>query len=1046
MLGSPVEVRYDDGDSVVLIQADSGSPTCNSNGVGAADTQPKACGSSGEGNGNGAGSEGGVGGSGGSGGAICASGTGESGRRIIIHDTHRTAGGGSITILTPTNNLKISINKKRRYPGRAHEFQNAKRVLTHDLRHKLGELDKLLKACDNDEDDDDDEPEDAMLGTSRMGNVTPKTSPPPAPVLTNGNGIRLSTSKTGSPPAPTDTTGNGLCDFTVKTSPPFHAEHTNSYGMGHSSLKTVPSAPPESTNGNDSGNLTAKTPPPPSSVRKDASAKTNDYTMMAEVGSTSGDNEYDIVAPRMEEEEARLNPCEDVLVQLSNKNQYYLGTVIEIHRERSCVVRFEDQTTLRVELSNVTPMNGKTYMVARETSGQSQHPQSSAQENDTTGPTNGHNDTTPLQTPSPSEPPRSLVIPDGFSPLTSATQLPYELATLCWDSNHRKNTAGAYCYCGEDGDWMREMIQCWRCEQWFHGRCVRSLQFPIFTADMHYLFICSICNHGHEFVRRLELSTVNLLHLVLFNLIMRNGCRLYDFRLAILPYIEDNQRTLQLPESFIRLSWFDKCEHVQQVLRNNPDRFVGGKELSLPAQLWTLRKAVAPPAPTITIPFGPEETVTEYRLRQLPDTTPMCRFLPRTNHEKNYFMDGVSRERMLGLSYAERPISVEDPRINIGELIVPMNLPAASTSSVCTVNALPPESTEISNDATVPLAGNSQQLTTAAAAATPTTSSSERLLGAAKRKRRGVQLIPPILLPMSDGLDAIFPQLVNFEGPNNPFYGNEPTVPSMRHRGRKGAMLKRRLGDGQRNGGPPFKRQQLDSLQGREPAGPARTQQFFKETTSSSSSSTTTSISTPANTHKLPMIDEMAVLSELSVRNLQRHNSEHGSNSVVLFPRRGSRTYSTSSTESEQIGAPGSTIMGSVASDISSVEDKPLASGRRSSGRLGALGKKNYSDTKRYNRRHSLETAVDGLLAVSGGKKRTASMSEIGDNAEVPQRPTSGQASFTSNSSCEVSGVFCDPTAVKQAVTIEKKSRQLFVVVGRRVTPNGEKELLLEEQ
>uniref|UniRef100_A0A182K9R0 PHD-type domain-containing protein n=1 Tax=Anopheles christyi TaxID=43041 RepID=A0A182K9R0_9DIPT len=760
MLGSPVEVRYDDGDSVVLIQADTGGPARSSTGSSGTATQATSQ-SSGEGGIARAGQDSESGGVGGG------PGSGES-RRIIIHDRHRAAG-GSITILTPNNNLKISINKKRRYPGRPHEFQNAKRVLTHDLRHKLGELDELLKACDSENDDEDvDHRDDGVVGAADAngnGKVSPKTvTPPPR---------------------------KDACAMPAKQRHTSPVEERPANGMV------------EQTN---------------------------------QVSTTAGDTGLGGRARKVEEAEYQLKPGEDVLVRIAHNDQYYLGTVIELEPKQSCLVRFEDQTTLRVELSRITRMTTNGIRTVKDHSSQlhttcrpDEHEEQEEDEEEQdeeevefVPTTNGHSESTsPPQTPPPAPPSRSIVIPDGFSPLTSTTQLPYNPHALHWDKYHRVNTEGHYCYCGADGEWSREMIQCQRCEQWFHGRCVRSLQFPIFLGDTSYLFICSICNHGHEFVRRFELPVLNLVHLALYNLIMRNGCRLYDLRLAIIPYIEDNQRTLQLPDSFkhcncivfqqfLKLSTNERIELVQVVLRNNGDRFLNGKEMSLSVHLWTLRKALPPTTESISIPIAPEETVTEHLLRKLPECLQVCRFLPRTNHEKNYFMDAVSRERMLGLSYAERPISVEDPRINFAELIVSpacfnaFNCAATNnTTSATTANAPQPLSNQTA-DATVPSTAVTSLSTTPDQF---TTINGARLVGAQKRKQRGIRYInPPILLPMSDGLEMIFPLLANFDGPNNPFYGVEQSVVTFgRARGRKGPM-KRRLFEGQRQG-LPIKRQ-----------------------------------------------------------------------------------------------------------------------------------------------------------------------------------------------------------------------------------------------
>lgn len=39
------------------------------------------------------------------------------------------------------------------------------------------------------------------------------------------------------------------------------------------------------------------------------------------------------------------------------------------------------------------------------------------------------------------------------------------------------------CYCGENGDWFMQMLQCARCLQWFHAKCIKCLNFPLYFGD-----------------------------------------------------------------------------------------------------------------------------------------------------------------------------------------------------------------------------------------------------------------------------------------------------------------------------------------------------------------------------------------------------------------------------------------------------------------------------------------------------------------------------------------------------------------------------------
>jgi len=56
-----------------------------------------------------------------------------------------------------------------------------------------------------------------------------------------------------------------------------------------------------------------------------------------------------------------------------------------------------------------------------------------------------------------------------------------------------------------------------------------------------------MCNHGKEFVRRLEMKWVDLVHLMLYNLTVYNAKKYYDLDTVIVPYANDNWLTLQLP-------------------------------------------------------------------------------------------------------------------------------------------------------------------------------------------------------------------------------------------------------------------------------------------------------------------------------------------------------------------------------------------------------------------------------------------------------------------------------------------------------------------
>lgn len=81
--------------------------------------------------------------------------------------------------------------------------------------------------------------------------------------------------------------------------------------------------------------------------------------------------------------------------------------------------------------------------------------------------------------------PLSLFFSLKFEIIIGWLVVSFQFRSLTWFNNHRENEERRYCYCGKNGKWYMQMLQCARCLQWFHHGCMKSLTHPLYFGDRY---------------------------------------------------------------------------------------------------------------------------------------------------------------------------------------------------------------------------------------------------------------------------------------------------------------------------------------------------------------------------------------------------------------------------------------------------------------------------------------------------------------------------------------------------------------------------------
>ncbi|KAJ2157805.1 hypothetical protein GGF46_004249 [Coemansia sp. RSA 552] len=168
----------------------------------------------------------------------------------------------------------------------------------------------------------------------------------------------------------------------------------------------------------------------------------------------------------------------------------------------------------------------------------------------------------------------------------------YDLESLEWDEDHRRNKEGTYCYCGMDYNSGDPMLRCESCEQLFHWDCVSCLKMKPLLGDTFYRFKCSVCagGSGEEYERE-TLSWVQVIYLVLYHLIQAEPERKYfRWRENICATINEHWRSL-FPGKTKTATWQNT---VAGSLSTHSVLFKSGFEDTQQTGNWTLQEAVEP--------------------------------------------------------------------------------------------------------------------------------------------------------------------------------------------------------------------------------------------------------------------------------------------------------------------------------------------------------------------------------------------------------------------------------------------------------------------
>jgi len=155
----------------------------------------------------------------------------------------------------------------------------------------------------------------------------------------------------------------------------------------------------------------------------------------------------------------------------------------------------------------------------------------------------------------------------------SITKFPYKLDQLNWDEKHLTNKQDVYCYCGNNLDFYRSLLQCFHCKQWFHISCINSLEVDLLIGDQYFKFECSVCTGDKEIVQRITMKWKVAVGLTLSNLTYGSDQMYFDIK-EILQYMKENEDKFKLSIGLSKLDDDELLRKIKNNLEDNKDKFI----------------------------------------------------------------------------------------------------------------------------------------------------------------------------------------------------------------------------------------------------------------------------------------------------------------------------------------------------------------------------------------------------------------------------------------------------------------------------------------